>query len=66
MAKNVKSKKNVHNTKTAPNAHYLNKVVNKHNGRQWQIQTKRGTKRNQIGRNKNGETNLKIMVDIVG
>ena len=30
MAKNAKSKKNVHNTKTAPNAHYLNKVVNKH------------------------------------
>ena len=43
MAKKpVKSKKNVHNTKTAPNAHYVAKVVNKHNGRQWQIQTKRG------------------------
>ena len=48
MVKKVSSKKKkvsnkkIHNTASAPNKHYKNKVVNKHNGRQWQIQTKRG------------------------
>ena len=41
MVKKVNNKK-IHNTKPAPNKHYKDYVVNKHNGRQFQIQTKRG------------------------
>lgn len=42
MVKKVNNLKKIHNTQSAPNKHYKNYVVNKHNGRQWQIQTKRG------------------------
>ena len=42
MVKKVSNLKKIHNHQSAPNKHYKDYVVNKHNGRQWQIQTKRG------------------------
>ena len=42
MVKKERSNKKVHNPNPAPNKHYKDYVVNKHNGRQFQIQTKRG------------------------
>lgn len=42
MVKKVNNLKKIHNTQSAPNKHYKDYVVNKHNGRQFQIQTKRG------------------------
>ena len=41
MVKKVSNKK-IHNTQPAPNKNYKDYVVNKHNGIQFQIQTKRG------------------------
>ena len=42
MVKKVNDLKKIHNTQSAPNKHYKDYVVNKHNGRQWQIQPQRG------------------------